>query len=198
LDNAQYGISAALLAYTWDSMNVNRHKIYLNEGAKLRSTREKCFGNANHSRLAESNAAFTLIEVVIAVGVLAVMVVALYASFALGFAQIQTSRESVRATQIITHKMEMIRLLNWDQVISAGYVPSSFTSSFYSDDPASNSLSGIIYNGTVQLTTPSMSETYASNMRQIKVRVTWTSNGIGHQKEMTTFVTQYGMQKYIY
>lgn len=187
-----------MLSHTSDSMSVNGHEIYLNDGAKLKSTRKKCFGIVNHSRFAKSNAAFTLIEVVIAVGVLAIMVVSLYSAFAMGFAQIQNSRETVRATQIITHKMEMIRLLNWDQVISAGYIPSSFTSSFYSDDPASNSLNGIIYTGTVQLTTPSMTESYASNMRQIKVRVTWTSGGIAHQKEMTTFVTQYGMQKYIY
>jgi uncharacterized protein (TIGR02598 family) len=152
----------------------------------------------SYSRSAESNAAFTLIEVVIAVGVLAIMVLSLYSAFVMGFAQIQASRETVRATQIITHKMEMIRLLNWDQVISPGYIPSSFTSSFYSDNPTNDSLNGIIYTGTVQLTTPSMSETYANNMRQIKVRVTWTSCGIAHKKEMTTFVTQYGMQKYIY
>ena len=171
-------------------MIVNRHKMYLNNGAKLRSTRRK--------RSALSNAAFTFVEVMIAAGVLAIMVVSLYSAFAMGFSLIQNSREIVRATQIITHKMEMIRLLNWDQVTSAGFIPGSFTSSFYSDDPASNSLSGIIYTGTVQLTTPSMTETYVSNIRQIKVRVTWTSRGIAHQKEMTTFVTQYGMQKYIY
>ena len=144
-------------------------------------------------------AAFTLVEVMIAVGILGIMMVSLYGAFAFGFSEIQNARETVRATQILQQKMEMVRLLNWDQVINLpGYVPSTFTASYYSNTPTNAPTDDLIYSGTVSITTPPTTETYADKIRQIEVQVTWTSCNVTHKKTMTTFVTEHGTQNYIY
>ena len=57
-----------------------------------------------------SLAAFTLAEVVIAVGVLGVSIISLYAGISSGFALTRSSRENLRATQIMVEQMEAIRL----------------------------------------------------------------------------------------
>jgi len=55
--------------------------------------------------------AFTLVEVMVAVWLGAIMFVGLYLGFSQGFAVIQLTRENLRATQILQEKAETIRLL---------------------------------------------------------------------------------------
>src|SRR6266478_6867152 len=54
--------------------------------------------------------AFTLIETIVATFLAAIMLPAIYASTAAGFAMVQVSRENLRATQIILQRAEAIRL----------------------------------------------------------------------------------------
>ena len=53
--------------------------------------------------------AFTLIEVMVGVGVLGIMMVSLYAGFAFGFEQVRVARENVRAIQVVEERMEIGR-----------------------------------------------------------------------------------------
>jgi len=70
--------------------------------------------------------AFTLVEVMVGVGVMGIMMVSLYAGFAFGFNQIRLARENVRAIQVLEERMEVVRLLNWNQVINLpGYILTS-------------------------------------------------------------------------
>src|SRR5216117_2837899 len=78
--------------------------------------------------------AFTLVEVMVGVGVMGIMMVSLYAGFAFGFSQIRLARENVRATQVLEERMEVIRLVNWNDVITSDYVPTKFTAPFYTDN----------------------------------------------------------------
>ena len=146
-----------------------------------------------------AEAAFTLAEVMVGVGVMGIMLVSLYAGFAFGFAQIRLTRENIRATQILAEKFEVVRLLNWDQVVHLpGYIPTNFTAPFYADNPTNPPPDDFIYTGTVLVTNAPITETYAGNLRMIQIQVTWQSARISRQRQMTTFVAQYGMQKYIY
>src|ERR1700757_898220 len=54
--------------------------------------------------------AFTLIETVVATFLAAIMLPAIYASTAAGFAMVQVTRENLRATQILLKQSEAIRL----------------------------------------------------------------------------------------
>jgi len=133
------------------------------------------------------------------VGVMGVMLVSLYAGFAFGFTQIRLSRENLRATQVLQERMEVVRLLNWDQVVNLpGYIPTTFKAPFYADSTTNTPSDGFTYTGTVLVTNAPITETYASDLRMIRIQVTWPSGKVTRSRQMTTFVSQYGMQKYIY
>jgi prepilin-type N-terminal cleavage/methylation domain-containing protein len=141
---------------------------------------------------------FTLIEVMMGVGIMAIMIVAVYGGFTFAFAETRLSRENVRATQILQEKMEVVRLYNWDQLANQpGYVPTTFTENFFVNNPT-NASGNFIYSGTVVVTNAPITETYAGDMRMVRIQVAWTSGGVPRQRQMTTFVSQYGLQKYVY
>jgi prepilin-type N-terminal cleavage/methylation domain-containing protein len=153
----------------------------------------------NSTRANRRNRGFTLIEVAMGVAVLGVLFAALYAGMSFGFAEVNLSREEERATQILQEKMEVVRLLNWDQLVNLpGYVPASFTDSYYADNPTNTAAGGLIYYGTVLVTNPAISETYSNDLRLVRIQLQWTSGKVTHQRQMTTLVSQYGIQKYVY
>src|SRR5881296_83371 len=102
-----------------------------------------------------TRSAFTLVEAVVAMAVCGIMIVALYSGITSGFFHIRMARENFRATQIMVEKMEVIRLLTWDQINSNGFVPATFSAPYYPDNStsATNSASGgLVYNGTITIT----------------------------------------------
>jgi type II secretory pathway pseudopilin PulG len=142
--------------------------------------------------------AYTIPEVMLGVAVMAVMFVSLYMGFTQGFAVIQLARENLRATQILQEKMETIRLYTWEQInpaISPGFVPPTFTAHFY---PAGGTNQGVVYNGTVTIGNAPLSESYAGDLKQVDVQVTWTSGNVQRSRTMQTLVSRYGLHNYIY
>src|SRR3954451_15308104 len=87
---------------------------------------------------------FSLAEVMLAVMLVALMTIFLYAGFSTGFAWVQLSREELRATQILTQRMETIRLCTWSSLSNC---PISFVTTY---DPlgVTNNTAGTIYRGT--------------------------------------------------
>lgn len=143
-------------------------------------------------------AGLTLVEVMVAVAVMAIMVVSLYAGFTFAFSQIRSAQENVRATQILEERMEVVRLLNWDQVVNLpGYIPATFTAPFYADNPT-NDTGSLTYTGLVTVAAAPITETYSNDLRMITIELTWPSGNLIRRRQMTTFSSQYGVQKYIY
>jgi uncharacterized protein (TIGR02598 family) len=141
--------------------------------------------------------AFTLVEVLVAVAVLGVVMLALLAAFRQSFGLVDDLRENLRATQILQEKMEMIRLYNWDQITNSGYIPAGFTEAF--DPTAGTNTDGVNYTGTVIVTNAPLAESYAADLRLVMVNLNWTSDdGVAHVRDMTTLVSRYGLQNYIY
>ena len=59
--------------------------------------------------------------------------------------------------------------------------------------------SGFVYTGTVSVTNSPLSETtYADDLRMIQIDLTWTSGNITRARQMTTYVSKYGLQNYVY
>ena len=139
--------------------------------------------------------AFTLIEVLVAILAAAVSVVSLYAGFSSGFAAVETSRESLRATQVMLEKLETIRLYSWTQINTAGFVPTNFLAPF---NPTTNSTGGFNYQGTVSISSAPISDSYSNDLKQVTVTVNWTAANVARSRTMTTLVSQYGLQNYIY
>src|SRR3989442_9141532 len=61
--------------------------------------------------------AYTFAEVLVAILIVGIMAVSLFACFASGFSLVQSAREDLRATQIMLQRIEAIRLLTWSQVL---------------------------------------------------------------------------------
>jgi len=140
-------------------------------------------------------AGMTLVEVMAGVGVMGIMTVSLYAGFAFAFAEIRLSRENARATQILAERMEVVRVLNWDQVANLpGYIPKTFQAPFYAESPTGSPSDNFIYRGTVVVTNAPLTESYAADLRMIQIQMTWLSGKVIRQRQMTTLVSQYGMQ----
>lgn len=155
-------------------------------------------GGVSAAGLGSGAAAFTLVEVMVGVGIMAVMMVALYGGLAFAFSEMRLARENVRATQILQEKMEVVRLYNWDQINQPGYIPTTFTESFYADNPTNSSSGNFVYSGTVLVTNTSLTASYAGDLRKVLIQVSWISGNVTRTRQMTTYVSQYGLQKYVY
>src|SRR5579883_1845407 len=141
-----------------------------------------------HASLRACRRAFTLVEVMMGFCVIGVMMASLYGGLYFGFAQVKLAREDERATQILQEKMEVVRLLNWNQLVNTpGYVPSTFSASYALGNPTNSPASSLIYSGTVIVTNAPISESYSNDLRLIKIQLTWQSGGITHQRQMSTF-----------
>ena len=147
--------------------------------------------------------AFTLAEVLIAVLIVAIMGISLYAGFTAGFSVVKLSRENLRATQIMMQRMETIRLYTWSQLNNTNsYLKPTFVE-LYDPLGQTNQTSGAIYVGQVDLSMPgTLPPAYQTNMRAVTVSIYWTNyNGtkeIVRSRQAQTYVARYGMQNYIY
>jgi hypothetical protein len=126
----------------------------------------------------------------------------------MGFSMTESSRENLRATQIMLDKMEGVRLYNWSQVTNSAYLIPSFTNWFYETNnigEVNAQGNGVLYTGVVQVVNVPFTNAYSPNMVAINVTLGWYSSGAGwygnsllHTRTMTTYVAMNGMQNYIY
>jgi len=148
---------------------------------------------------------YTFGEVLMATGILGFVATSLCVGFNSGFCLIQSTRENLRATQIMLQKVEAVRLFTWSQVCNTNnYLKSTFTEVY---DPlgATNHCGGAKYTGLVTVSVPAageLPEAYRTNMRTITVNLFWTNYNAGkaivQQREMQTRVARNGMQNYIW
>jgi hypothetical protein len=144
------------------------------------------------------NEAFSLVEIAVCVGIMSVVFVSLYGGIASGFGLVNLARENLRANQIIIEKMETIRLYNWDQINSNGFIPATFTAPFFPAAGTNDYDSGITYYGQLTITNAPVSSEYDENMRMVMVSLTWTNGNVPRTRELQTLVSRYGLQNYIY
>ena len=145
-----------------------------------------------NSRAAKT--AFSLIEVLVGMAVVGIVFVSLYTGITFSLVTIQVARESLQATQLIQSKIEVMRLYSWSQVASNNFIPATFQQTFRS---AGQTNGGVTYSGTVVVTNAPF-ESYSNSLKKIIVNVTWQSGNAPRQRQMSTLISQYGMQNYIY
>ena len=136
--------------------------------------------------------AFSLAEVMFAVGIISVVFVSLYAAIAQGFAVIQIARENLRATQIMQEQVEILRILNWDQ-ITTNASPWGYQASFY---PAGGTNQGVTYSGNIIITNAPVAGGYAGDVRLAIVSLNWQGGNVRRQRELRTLVSHYGLHNY--
>jgi len=142
--------------------------------------------------------AFTIADVLVAVLVLGIISGAFYTALSSSFLVLQSSREDLRATQILMQRIEAVRLCTWSQV--GGY---NFQEKY--DPLSSSSQAGSTYYGSVTIgpaTDVANSASYYANMYLVTVNLNWTNTFRGasraHSRQMQTHVARYGLQNYIW
>ena len=140
--------------------------------------------------------AFTLMEVMLAVVIVGVEFVSLYVAISQGFAVVQSARENLRATQIMQEQVEIIRVLDWDKIITTPS-PWSFNANFYPAGGTNNQ--GLTYSGTIAVTDAPVPAAYTADMRLVVVSLAWTNGANAHvsrNRELRTLVSRYGLHNY--
>jgi prepilin-type N-terminal cleavage/methylation domain-containing protein len=157
-----------------------------------------------------ASAAYTFVEVMVAVAIIGIMTVVLYAGISISFGVIHRTRENLRATQILVQRVETVRLYNWDQLRFTG-TPAWFQTNFVDQyDPISttNSGGGAVYHGNIRLTVPPPTSvlpstvSYRTNVALVTVTLRWTNSSgatlFPHQRTYETLVAKSGMQTYVF
>lgn len=141
---------------------------------------------------------FTIVEAVVAMAIIGVLVVALYAGMTSATFSVRLARENLRATEIMLEKTECLRLFSWDQLTNTAYLPNTFTA-YYHDTGATNGIGvGITYSGTFTLSTfPAADRTYSNDLRVLTMTVNWQSGGLARSRMMQTYCARYGIQNYV-
>ncbi len=144
----------------------------------------------------QAQQAGTLLEVLMASCVLAVMAAAIMNSINYGLFVMRNARENQRATQIMLEKSEAVRLYNWEQINASNFIPATFTAVF---DPQSATAPGITYYGTMAITNCPFNASYATNVRLFTITLNWTNfHKIPHSRILSTLVAKDGIQNYVY
>jgi prepilin-type N-terminal cleavage/methylation domain-containing protein len=142
---------------------------------------------------------FSLVEVLIGSAIVGIFFLSFFAMTGTGFNMVKSSRENLRATQIILNRMEGVRLFNWDQLSDTSKLPATFVENY--DPTSTNGNFGTVYNGTMTVTTPTMNPaaTYSTNgVKQVTVTLSWNSGGMNHTRTMSTYISRYGAQNYVF
>lgn len=165
-------------------------------GNMIRRRHARCAGRTRQPNSVApalcQRAAFTLIEVLVSVVIVGVLIIALYSALASAIPMVRSCQENERVTQILSEKLDTIRLYNWNQVRSK-FVPTNFVVGI--DPLLTNSTP--YYTGTISIVTAPISEVYQSNLLQVTVKVDWVSGSRPQTQSMVTYVAKYGLQTYI-
>jgi Tfp pilus assembly protein PilE len=137
---------------------------------------------------------FNLVEAMLGFAILGIFIITVFTAFSSGVSLLRWTRQDQRATQLLLEKMEVIRLYNWDNLTTPGYVPADFTAPFYD----TNTPGSLVYTGTVTIAAAPVASAYSNNMRLVTVTVSWMSGAQLRQRQMSTLVARYGMQNYVY
>ena len=101
----------------------------------------------------------------------------------------------------MAEKIDTLRLYDWDDVYTPGYIPTNFTVSFYPTNgvnAGSSQNPGITYNGTITFSNPgwTTTEDYKTNILLVTINLTWQHGLITRSASTTTHLARYGMCLY--
>ena len=141
---------------------------------------------------------FTLTEVLVSLAVSGFLFVSLYAGLAQGTTSLKSAREKLRATQILAEKLEVIRLYNWDQVNTAGFIPTTFTEYQYPSLDTNSTALGLVYKGTITIGPAAVHPKYTNTMRNVSISLSWANGAMTNTETMATLISEFGVQRYVY
>jgi type II secretory pathway pseudopilin PulG len=150
------------------------------------------------------NQAFSLVEAVVGLALLGLVCMALFSGLCNSTFSVQLARENLRATQVMAERLDTIRLYRWKDITNDNFVrklAEGFISPLHAPDPLSppptNSTSAA-FRGAVYVEPAPIGELYGKDMRLVTVEVRWQTGELKRKRSMSTLVSRYGTQKYIF
>lgn len=147
--------------------------------------------------------AFFIVEAVIGMALLGLVFMAMYTGLCTTAFSVQLSRENLRATQLMTEKLETLRLYGWKKIDDPLFIlPRTFSYSepVYPDDPSlpGNNATPRTFGVDVTIDAAPLTEIYAKDMRLVTIKLTWQTGKLNRTRSMSTLVSKYGLNKYVY
>jgi prepilin-type N-terminal cleavage/methylation domain-containing protein len=139
---------------------------------------------------------FSLIETLVAMSLVGITFIALYAGITSCLFSIRMAREDTRASQILVEKMEAIRTYSWDQINSNGFIPKTFTLPYYSGNSSNGN--SLLYEGIVSIKEVPFATNYTNQIKEIKVTLNWKTRELPRTRELSSYVARYGLQRYVF
>ena len=146
-----------------------------------REKRQTIFRQLNKSE------GFTLIEVMVAALLFAVIMIGVFGALKRGNSLIESSRDETRVTQILQSELEDLRTKNWTEIsalpATKAYAPRGrFVGAFGSRYACARTIS-----------------TRTTDQKEVVVSVSWTDDsGLSHSREYKTWITKGGLSDYYY
>jgi type II secretory pathway pseudopilin PulG len=166
--------------------------------SKAEECERRFLRNAQRSKLNSRPSAFTIVEVMMAVVILALVISTSLLVLQTGMRAVDTARNMTLASQISQSALEVLRLQNWTQV--------SALPAFATVDVNETISSGVIT--SLDTTLNGVASRFACtrtvsdpkpNMRVITVAVTWQGNdGRNHSISSQSRYAKYGLNDYFY
>ncbi len=164
--------------------------VYRNDPSSTSGVRRRLNSSALNG--SGGKVAFTLVEVLVSVGIIGVLVMALYAALNSSIYMVRSCQENERVTQILSDKMDTVRLYNWNQITNR-FVLTNFVLGI---DPLDVN-SRPHYTGRLVIAYAPITEAYRTNLLHVTVTVDWMAGKRPQSRSMSTFVAKYGLQSYI-
>ena len=145
--------------------------------------------------------AFFLLEATIGMALLGLIFMAMYTGLVTTTFSVQLSRENLRATQIMTEKLDTIRLYGYKKIVEDPfYMQGPFNVPVYTDDPSKpgNDATARMFDGAILVEPAPITEPYAADMRMVTIKLMWVTGKMKRTRTMSTLVSKQGLFKYVY
>jgi len=137
---------------------------------------------------------------------LSVAVTALYGAFTPVYRVIRSTREDLRASQIVMQKAEALRLFTRSQVGDTNNYRQPFLVEPYNPRRVTHTSGGVQYAGYLSTAGPAaagdLANTSRSHLRSVTVTLCWTNSDgakpVVHRREMQARLAPNGMPKYLW
>ena len=147
----------------------------------------------------------TFAKMLVGVAFVGVVVTLLYGAFSVGFPAIQSTRENLRASQIVMQKAEALRLFTWSQVCDTNPHPARLFVEPKDSPGVSGSSGSVQYAGYGSAAVPATGELANASprhLRTVTVTVCWTNSDgakpVVHRRDMQARLARNGTPKYIW
>ena len=156
----------------------------------------KPIGGKSVGRRTRRPSGFTIIEAIIAMGIIGLTVIALFSGMHTVTFSVRMAQDNLRATEVMLEKMEGLRLYTWEQLLTTNFIPTNFTAPYY--DTGATNVTDSTYAGTLVISPfPGADRSYSNDMRKVKVTINWTSGGIARTRTLESYIARYGIQNYV-